>query len=184
MPAADYLPFGSCRAQRGLYSTMSGMTKQPSSSPVAMPTASSASSTTQLIDSLAPAASLPMLPRQPHCPDHRQLAAPSSSAQRLVVPGATTTLPKARRRGSHHQARHVSRLKSCALSSCLPSDRLSYLPTSGSTRCTLLTGPTLFLRDATNEVLLVHTRSGAVRRGPWITLRTSSGLAYFANLVS
>ena len=43
---------------------------------------------------------------------------------------------------------------------------------------------TPFFRDATNEVFLMHTCTGAVRCAPWIVLRTSSGLAYFANLVS
>ena len=46
------------------------------------------------------------------------------------------------------------------------------------------TGWTPFFRDATNEVFLMNLSTGAVREGPWISLRTAGGLIYFANLVS
>ena len=38
--------------------------------------------------------------------------------------------------------------------------------------------------DATNEISLVHMSTGCVRQAPWISLRTSGGTIYFANLVS
>ena len=39
-------------------------------------------------------------------------------------------------------------------------------------------------RDAENVVLLMHRRTGAIRTGPWVALRTAGLGVYFANLVS
>ena len=38
--------------------------------------------------------------------------------------------------------------------------------------------------DTSNDVLLMHYDSGAVRKGPWISLRTQAGEVFFANLVT
>ena len=46
------------------------------------------------------------------------------------------------------------------------------------------TGWMAIYRDATNEVLLLHQQTGAVRYAPWICLRTRDGRVYFANLVT
>ena len=39
-------------------------------------------------------------------------------------------------------------------------------------------------RDASHEVLLLNTRTGAIRNAPWISLRTPGGCVYFANLIT
>ena len=66
----------------------------------------------------------------------------------------------------------------------LPPEPPPLLPSDTQLASLRYTGWTSFFRDATNEVLLMHTRTGAVRNAPWIALRTPSGLPYFANLVS
>ena len=43
---------------------------------------------------------------------------------------------------------------------------------------------TALYRDASHEVLLLNTRTGAIRNAPWISLRTSGGCVYFANLIT
>ena len=50
--------------------------------------------------------------------------------------------------------------------------------------CLKRTGWAAFFRDVTHEVCLMNLATGAVRDGPWISLRTSAGCAFFANLVS
>ena len=66
----------------------------------------------------------------------------------------------------------------------LPPELPPLLPRDLQLNALRFTNWTPFFRDATNEVLLMHTRTGAVRHAPWIVLRTSSGLPYFANLVT
>ena len=39
-------------------------------------------------------------------------------------------------------------------------------------------------RDASHEVLLLNTRTGAIRNAPWVSLRTPGGCVYFANLIT
>ena len=46
------------------------------------------------------------------------------------------------------------------------------------------TGWRAFFLDTTSEVLLMNDSTGAVREAPWISLRTSTGIIFFANLVS
>ena len=43
---------------------------------------------------------------------------------------------------------------------------------------------TALYRDASHEVMLLNTRTGAIRDAPWISLRTSGGCVYFANLIT
>ena len=45
------------------------------------------------------------------------------------------------------------------------------------------TGWVVLYLDVSSEVLLVHMGTAAVREAPWISLRTSEGVVFFANLV-
>ena len=66
----------------------------------------------------------------------------------------------------------------------LPPEPPPDLPATIRLNSLRFTGWTPFFRDATNEVFLMNLSTGAVREGPWISLRTAGGLIYFANLVS
>ena len=66
----------------------------------------------------------------------------------------------------------------------LPDSLPPRLDSSIGMNCLKLTGWTAFFRDVAHEVCLMNLTTGAVRDGPWISLRTSTGCVYFANLVS
>ena len=71
-----------------------------------------------------------------------------------------------------------------AASACLPSRLPPQLSPEVQLNGLRFTGWVSFFQDAANTVQLMHIATGAVRDAPWIALRTTGGIVYFANLVT